>query len=74
MVRDQTIVDSDNSGAEDVALDGSMSTDGDGTITRYRWNEGVDVLAPGAAAANDSLAVDVHTITLTTTERLTAAT
>ncbi len=50
MVRDQTIVDSDNSGAEDVAIDGSLSTDGDGTITNDRWNGGVTVLAQGAAA------------------------
>ncbi|MFZ4575468.1 MAG: PKD domain-containing protein [Phycisphaerales bacterium] len=66
---DQTVVDSDNSGAEGVTLDGSLSSDGDGTITEYRWNEGVTVLAQGAAAtANVSLAVGVHTITLTTTD------
>lgn len=39
---DRTITDTDNEDGEDVVLDGSLSTDPDGTITTYRWSEIVD--------------------------------
>jgi len=37
---DQLVGDSDNNGSENVTLDGSASTDSDGTITNYSWSEG----------------------------------
>ena len=42
---DITVTDSDNNGSEPVLLDGSLSTDSDGTITTYQWSEGATVLA-----------------------------
>jgi len=70
---DQTVTDADNSGTESVTLDGSGSSDSDGTITDYRWNEGVTVLAQGpSATANVPLGVGVHTITLTVTDNSNA--
>ncbi|MFZ4574389.1 MAG: PKD domain-containing protein [Phycisphaerales bacterium] len=66
---DQTVTDTDNSGTESVTLNGSASTDADGTIANYRWNEGATVLAQGASVtANVAFAVGVHTVTLTTTD------
>jgi endonuclease/exonuclease/phosphatase family metal-dependent hydrolase len=70
---DQTVTDTDSSGSETVTLDGSVSNDPDGTITDYRWNEGVLVLAQGpSSTANVALAVGVHTITLTVTDNSSA--
>lgn len=68
--QDQTVVDSDSSGSENVTLDGSLSNDPDGTITNYSWAEGVTVLASGASAVSPSvsLPVGVHNITLTVTD------
>lgn len=66
---DQNITDLDGSGAETVTLNGSASTDPDGTIVLYRWAEGASTLASGASATADvSLAVGVHTIELTVTD------
>ena len=65
---DQTLVDSDNSGAELVTLDGSASTDDHG-VTDYRWNEGASILAQGPSpTAGVSLPVGVHTIILTVSD------
>ncbi len=65
---DQTLIDSDNTGAEMVTLDGSASTDDHG-VTDYRWNEGVSILAQGPSpTAGVSLPVGVHTITLTVSD------
>jgi hypothetical protein len=70
---DQTVQDSDNSGAEMVTLDGSGSQDPDGTITDYLWKEGVVVLAQGASpTAGVVLGVGEHTITLTVTDNSSA--
>ncbi len=66
---DQSLVDTDGGGDEPVTLDGSASTDPGGTITNYKWMEGVAVLANGpSATANVTLAVGVHTITLEVTD------
>ena len=66
---DQVLVDGDGGGDEPVTLDGSGSSDADGTITEYRWSEGTTVLAQGAsAAAAVSLGVGVHNVTLTVTD------
>ena len=60
---DQTVNDGDASGAEQVTLDGSASTD-DGSIIAYTWKEGGQTIASGQKPAL-SLAVGQHTITLT---------
>lgn len=61
---DQSVTDSDNSGAEAVTLNGSNSSDSDGSIVTYDWS------APGISIADDeitsaSFPVGVHTVTLT---------
>lgn len=61
---DQVVIDSDDSGVETVTLDGSASSDADGTIASYTWRESGAVLATGASPAID-LAVGVHTLELT---------
>jgi hypothetical protein len=66
---DQIVTDSDGSGSgnESVALDGSASSDSDGSIVSYVWTlDGVEI-ATGATPTVD-LAVGVHTITLTVTD------
>ena len=64
---DQTLEDADNSGGEPVSLDGSGSSDSDGTIVSYVWTKNGSQLATGAKATV-SLAVGSHTITLTVTD------
>ncbi|HQE44080.1 MAG TPA: PKD domain-containing protein [Phycisphaerae bacterium] len=64
---DQTVTDTDGDGSQTVTLDGSASSDPDGTITSYRWTEGSSVLAEGVKA-QATLPVGVHTITLTVTD------
>ncbi|UCG88117.1 MAG: Ig-like domain repeat protein, partial [Gemmatimonadota bacterium] len=64
---DQTVTDSDLSGSELVTLDGSGSTDADGTIVSYDWSEGGSSIAAGVNPTVD-LTVGVHTITLTVTD------
>jgi len=64
---DQNVTDSDDSGAEDVTLDGSASSDSDGTIVSYVWEENSSQIATGVGPVV-SLDVDVHTIDLTVTD------
>jgi hypothetical protein len=64
---DQTVTDSDNSGAEMVTLDGSASSDPDGTIATWAWFEGPTQIATGATPSV-SLAVGIHTIRLDVTD------
>ncbi|MAU08398.1 MAG: hypothetical protein CL607_01135, partial [Anaerolineaceae bacterium] len=64
---DQTVQDSDDSGNESVILDGSGSSDGDGTIVSYVWTEGGSQIATGVNPTVN-LAVGTHTITLTVTD------
>jgi hypothetical protein len=65
---DQTVTDTDNTGAETVTLNGSASFDPDGGgIVSYEWKEGATVLGTDASI-NTSLSVGVHTITLTVTD------
>jgi len=62
---DQDLEDTDNSGSEIVTLDGTGSTDPDGTITTYIWTEGATVLSSGPSpTAQVSLGLGVHEITL----------
>ncbi len=65
---DQTVTDTDNTGAETVTLNGSASFDPDGGgLAAYEWKEGATVLGT-SVSINPSLAVGVHTITLTVTD------
>jgi hypothetical protein len=63
---DQTVTDSEGNGSEQVALNGSGSTDPDGTIQSYAWSEGSSQITTGA---NPTVALSLgqHTITLTVT-------
>jgi hypothetical protein len=61
---DATVVDLDDSGAELVTLDGSASSDPDGSVVSWTWTEGATVLGTGETL-DVSLAVGIHTITLT---------
>jgi hypothetical protein len=63
----QTVLDSNNSGSEIVALDGSGSTDSDGTMVSYSWSENDVEIATGAQPEVE-LAVGEHTVTLTVTD------
>jgi len=63
----QTVSDHDGTGSETVALDGTASTDSDGTIVSYEWKEGETVVGTGATPSVD-FPVGVHTVTLTVTD------
>ncbi len=69
---DQTLVDSDRSGDENVTLDGTGSFD-DGTIVSYIWTIGSDPLATGATPVA-VLPTGVTVVTLTVTDNLGAQT
>ena len=64
---DQTLTDTDDSGSESVTLDGSGSTDADGTISSFVWKEDNIQIATGENPTI-SLAVGAHAITLTVTD------
>ena len=63
---DQTVVDQNGDGTQAVTLDGSASSDADGTIT-YSWKENNAEIATGVQPTVN-LAVGSHTITLTVTD------
>jgi len=64
---DQTVLDAGGNGNESVTLDGSASSDSDGTIESYEWSEGSAVIGAGSNLAV-SLNVGAHTITLKVTD------
>jgi glucose/arabinose dehydrogenase len=64
---DQAVVDTDDNGTQTVTLDGTGSTDPDGTITNYTWREGTTVIATGVSP-QVPFAVGSHTIQLTVTD------
>jgi serine protease len=64
---DQTVSDTDSTGAEMVTLDGSASYDSDGTISSYNWTEGATLLGVGKIISHN-FAVGTHTVTLTVTD------
>jgi len=68
---DQNVTDNDENGTEDVTLDGSASSDADGTIVSYEWEEASVPLATGVGPTV-TLDVAVHTIDLTVTDDDTA--
>ncbi len=65
--QDQTVNDADNSGNEDITLEGSGSSDSNGTIVSYSWKEGSTEIATGVNPAV-SLNVGTHSIALTVTD------
>lgn len=65
---DQTIVDTDANGTEDVTLDGSGSTDSDGSIVSYKWYEGATLLATGTSSPTVTFILGNHTVTLVVTD------
>ena len=64
---DQAVADADGNGSESVSLNGSASTDSDGTIASYIWTEGGSQIATGATPSV-TLPVGTHNITLTVTD------
>src|SRR5262249_16875089 len=64
---DQTLIDTGGDGVELVMLDGSGSSDPDGTIVNYEWREGSTVLAL-IAQPSVFLPVGSHTLTLQVTD------
>jgi len=60
---DQTVVDTDLGGTESVMLDGSASSDADGTVVSWTWTEGGSPVTTGETPLVE-LAVGVHTIDL----------
>lgn len=63
---DQTITRTSPAGAS-VSLDGTGSTDADGTIVSYEWLENGTVIATGATTAH-TFALGTHTVTLRVTD------
>ena len=64
---DQTVPDNNRDGTELVTLDGSASSDRDGSIVSYEWREGNTPIATGATPAV-WLSVGTHTLTLEVTD------
>jgi len=64
---DQTVADADGDGFETVMLDGTGSTDTDGSIVSYEWREGDQSLGTDALQAV-SLDVGPHALTLVVTD------
>ena len=63
----QLVTDADKNGVETVTLDGTGSSDADGTIASYEWKEGETVLGSTATITID-FAQGGHEITLTVTD------
>jgi hypothetical protein len=64
---DMVVADTNNSGGETVMLDGSGSSDQDGTIVSYIWSEKGNQIATGVQPSVD-LSLGVHTISLAVTD------
>ncbi|HWK73122.1 MAG TPA: autotransporter domain-containing protein [Povalibacter sp.] len=66
----RTIADTDGKPGEAVTLDGSGSTDLDGTIVSYQWLQGETTLGNGAVLSNVSLPDGENQITLVVTDNV----
>ena len=64
---DRTVPDADRDGTELVTLDGTASSDSDGSIASYEWSEGGGSIGVGATPAV-WLPVGTHTLTLEVTD------
>jgi len=60
---DQSVTEGDT-----VTLDGSGSSDPDGTIVSYEWVEGSTVLSTAVSFSKSDFSVGTHTVTLTVTD------
>jgi len=65
---DQTVTDSDDNGSEEVTLDGSCSSDIDGTIVSWVWTDNLGDIIPDGEIVSATLSVGIHTITLIVTD------
>jgi hypothetical protein len=65
---DQTVTDTDANGSEQINLDGSGSTNVDGTIVSWVWTDDLGDAIPDGETTTPALSVGVHTITLTVTD------
>ncbi len=65
---DQTVMDTDDNGSEQVTLDGSGSSDSDGTIVSWVWTDNLGDTIPDGEVILASLSVGTHIITLTVTD------
>jgi hypothetical protein len=63
----QVVTDADRNGTHSATLNGTGSTDSDGSIASYAWSEGATQIATGASPTV-TLSLGVHTITLTVTD------
>ena len=64
---DQTVVDSDGNGTESIVLNGSASSDSDGSIVLYQWYEGAALLATSVSPTL-LFTLGTHTVTLIVTD------
>lgn len=64
---DQTAIDSDDDGVQELTFDGSSSYDSDGAIASYLWSEDDSLIATGVDSTV-TLPVGMHTITLLVTD------
>ena len=62
---DQTVIDSKSDGSVSITLDGSGSSDPDGTIVGYEWRNQPNILLGSGAVLNLDLSIGTHTIVLT---------
>jgi hypothetical protein len=63
----QTVIDSDDNGSESVVLDGSASSDPDGTIVSWLWKEGETIIGSGKTFSA-SFTLGSHRVTLEVTD------
>ena len=64
---DQSVTDTDNDGLGSVLLNGTGSTDPDGSIVSYEWSEGGSVIGT-SSSQGAAFSVGIHTVTLTVTD------
>jgi len=65
---DQTIEDDDGNGSEGTSLDGSASSDADGSIVSYLWSLNGSQIASGANPTGVRFDVGFHDVLLTVTD------